>query len=182
MSLKGQQVTRVFYNNKLVSDLKQQVLGLEIFFFATVRTCFTAKCAETRSKCSLLGNYSCKCRANNTSRAPSTKLNILQLSIYWFMEKVASLVPQLLNCPCTQTVRVHAMCWEFVHIQVSSWSHTEPYNMHWTTLNHTIYMCQTLELLSQGRAQYNRSKVAGHCVRSETKMSDPCVRMSVHWP
>ena len=30
------------------------------------------------------------------------------------------------------------------------------------------------------RAQYNRSKVAGHCVRSETKMSDPCVQMSVH--
>ena len=31
-----------------------------------------------------------------------------------------------------------------------------------------------------GKAQYNRSKVAGHCVRSKTKMSDPCVQMSVH--
>ena len=46
-------------------------------------------------------------------------------------------------------------------------------------INHIHVLIQELLVLII-RAQYNRSKVAGHCVRSETKMSDPCVQMSVH--
>ena len=66
----------------------------------------------------------------------------------------------------------------YAHV-VSPPSHNEAQgyeNNTFTSLNKNIITYQ----LYYTKAQYNRSKVAGHCVRSKTKMSDPCVRMSVH--